>query len=89
MMKEGLRPFRKRWRFVAELQQPCTVYKWVARSGAFVGDSHDVEQWPELRLQAGRLEVESTGPEDLQLVALVRLYIRHFGANAFGDRVRT
>ena len=65
----------KRWLFVAELKAPCTVYKWVARSSAFVGESHDVEQWPELRLQAGRVEFESKGPDDLQLVALVRLHL--------------
>jgi hypothetical protein len=73
LMHGGLRPFPKRWRFVAELHGPCFVYKWVARSSAFVAESHDVEQWPELRLQPGRLEVESNGPDDLQLVALVRL----------------
>jgi len=74
MMKESMGLFGKRWRFSAELRKPCTVYRWVARSAqAFVHESLELEQYPELGLRPGRVVVECIGPEDLQLLAMVRL----------------
>lgn len=74
MMQEAFRHFPKRWRFVAELRKPCSVYAWAVRSPeALVSESLQLEQWPELRLQAGRVEFECNGPDDLRLAALVRL----------------
>lgn len=82
MMHDAFRPFRKRWRFTAELTGACTVYAWALHTDQLVESSLRVEQWPELPLRAGRFEVECNGPDDLRLVAMARIDEKEEGFEA-------
>ena len=68
-----LRPFPHRWRFSVYTQHAVRVVKWHLQSSALTHLEASCEQWPALCWEIGHHVVETTGPADLMMMALVEL----------------
>lgn len=69
-------PDAKPWRFSVHLQHACRVVAWYLCSSTLVHLEHHYEQWPALCWEMGYHVIETVGPDDLQMMALVELVKR-------------
>jgi hypothetical protein len=66
--------FKRKWRFTCYGQHALRVIRWhLTSEEAFLPQPLIVEQWPQLCYESGPIVVETPGPSDLKLLAIVEL----------------